>query len=172
MTGKNDIGGMSNFPSHLSQPSRWGNCLFTKARMQGCKTLRTLHPCTLPSALFHPVFAPVGRFVGGERRSGVPSPPRAVSRTRRGTWGFPASAGIGVRSDDGQHRVCLVIGTAAALPFAICGAMPHTPKLRAFLWKRFIRLRRRSFKGGPVPLWGTPCSPRERKKSFQKGNSL
>ena len=126
VTGKNDIGGMSNFPSHLSQPSQ--------------------------RRKFHPVFAPVGRCVGGERRSGVPPPPEAGSRTRRGTWGFPASAGIGVRSDDGQHRVCLVIGTAAAPPSAVCGAMPHTPKLRAFLWKRFIRLRRRSFKGGPVPL--------------------
>mgnify|MGYP006959232075 CR=1 FL=1 len=74
MTGKSDIGGMWNFPSHLSQPSRGRNRLSTRVRMQGCKILKTLHPCTLPSALFHPVFAPVGRCVGGERRSGVPPP--------------------------------------------------------------------------------------------------
>ena len=31
----------------------------------------------------------------------------------------------------GQHRVCLVCGEAAALPNALGGAWPHTPKLRA-----------------------------------------
>ena len=36
-----------------------------------------------------------------------------------------------VRSDDGQHRICLVCGEAAALPNALGGAWPHTPKLRA-----------------------------------------
>ena len=39
--------------------------------------------------------------------------------------------GFVVRSDDGQHRVCLVCGEAAALPNALGGAWPHTPKLRA-----------------------------------------
>ena len=32
---------------------------------------------------------------------------------------------------DGQHRICLVCGEAAALPNALGGAWPHTPKLRA-----------------------------------------
>ena len=55
--------------------------------------------------------------------------------------------GFVVRSDDGQHRICLVCGEAAALPNAPGGAWPHTPKLRAeahthsklraFLRKRF-----------------------------------
>ena len=39
--------------------------------------------------------------------------------------------GFVVRSDDGQHRICLVCGEAAALPNALGGAWPHTPKLRA-----------------------------------------
>ena len=56
-------------------------------------------------------------------------------------------AGFVVRSDDGQHRICLVCGEAAALPNALGGVWPHTPKLRAeahthsklraFLRKRF-----------------------------------
>ena len=55
--------------------------------------------------------------------------------------------GFVVRPDDGQHRICLVCGEAAALPNALGGAWPHTPKLRAeahthsklraFLRKRF-----------------------------------
>ena len=32
-----------------------------------------------------------------------------------------------VRSDDGQHRICLVCGEAAALPNALGGAWPRTP---------------------------------------------
>ena len=40
-------------------------------------------------------------------------------------------ARIVVRSDDSQHRICLVCGEAAALPNALGGAWPHTPKLRA-----------------------------------------
>lgn len=75
------------------------------------------------------MFAPVGRRVGVERRSGVPPPLGIVSRTRRGTWDFPASAGKITSSGGGQHRVCLVIGTAAAPPSAVCGAMPHNPLL-------------------------------------------
>ena len=39
--------------------------------------------------------------------------------------------GFVVRSDDSQHRICLVCGEAAALPNALGGAWPHTPKLRA-----------------------------------------
>ena len=36
-------------------------------------------------------------------------------------------AGFVVRSDDGQHRICLVCGEAAALPNALGGAKPRTP---------------------------------------------
>ena len=56
---------------------------------------------------------------------------------RRGRSGESASSrlrrdeGFVVRSDDGQHRICLVCGEAAALPNALGGAWPHTPKLRA-----------------------------------------
>ena len=39
--------------------------------------------------------------------------------------------GFVVRSDDSQHRICLVCGEAAALPNALGGAWPYTPKLRA-----------------------------------------
>lgn len=35
-------------------------------------------------------------------------------------------AGFVVRSDDGQHRICLVCGEAAALPNALGGAWPCT----------------------------------------------
>ena len=69
---------------------------------------------------------------------------RRVSRCVRG-WGLgwrvypprsclPHTArdeGFVVRSDDSQHRICLVCGEAAALPNALGGAWPHTPKLRA-----------------------------------------
>lgn len=75
------------------------------------------------------MFAPVGRRVGVERRSGVPPPLGIVSRTRRGTWGFPLRRESASVRTTGQHRVCLVIGTAAAPPSAVCGAMPHNPLL-------------------------------------------
>ena len=35
--------------------------------------------------------------------------------------------GFAVRSDDSQHRICLVCGEAAALPNALGRAWPHTP---------------------------------------------
>ena len=38
--------------------------------------------------------------------------------------------GFVVRSDDGQHRICLVCGEAAALPNALGGQSP-APKFRA-----------------------------------------
>ena len=65
---------------------------------------------------------------------------------------LPLAAGRGIRrplgrQDSSQHRICLVCGEAAALPNALGGAWPHTPKLRAeahthsklraFLRKRF-----------------------------------
>ena len=69
--------------------------------------------------------------------------------------------GFVVRSDDGQHRICLVCGEAAVLPNALGGAKPrtpfsgrcpHPPSCERFCGNAFTRLRRRSFKGGPVPL--------------------
>ena len=74
------------------------------------------------------MFAPVGRCVGGERRSGIPTAPTdgRFAHTARDV-GFPASAGKITSSGGGQHRVCLVIGTAAAPPSAVCGAMPRAP---------------------------------------------
>ena len=71
------------------------------------------------------------------------------------------SEGFVVRSDDSQHRICLVCGEAAALPNALGGAKPCTqipgrspdpPSCERFCGNAFTRLRRRSFKGGPVPL--------------------
>ena len=40
------------------------------------------------------------------------------------------SDGCAVASDEGQHRVCLVTGTAAACLPLVCGALPHTPRRR------------------------------------------
>ena len=66
-----------------------------------------------------------------------PKPSEAVSVGRRRCSGVSESCrlrrdeGFVVRSDDGQHRICLVCGEAAALPNALGGAKPHTPKLRA-----------------------------------------
>ena len=40
------------------------------------------------------------------------------------------SDGCAVASDEGQHRVCLVTGKAAARLPPVCGALPHTPFLR------------------------------------------
>ena len=152
MTGKSDIGGMSNFPSHLSQPSRRENRLFTKTRMQGCKTLRTLHPCTLPSALFHPVFAPVGRFVGGEWPTGD-HPHRGLFHAHgAGRGAFPLRRG---KSPPPEVASIAFVWSSAQPPPRLplyAGQCPTPPKLRAFLRKRFVRLRRRSFKGEPVPL--------------------
>ena len=90
----------------------------------------------------------------------ITSPNRAPAETQRSGFGGKRTSdresescrlrrdeGFVVRSDDGQHRICLVCGEAAALPNALGGAWPHTPKLRAeahthlklraFLRKRF-----------------------------------
>ena len=71
-------------------------------------------------------------------------PNRAPAETQRSGFGGKRTSdrerescrlrrdeGFVVRSDDGQHRICLVCGKAAALPNALGGAGPHTPKLRA-----------------------------------------
>ena len=80
----------------------------------------------------------------------ITSPNRAPAETQRSGFGGKRTSdresescrlrrdeGFVVRSDDGQHRICLVCGEAAALPNALGGARPHTPTLRAFLRKRF-----------------------------------
>ena len=74
----------------------------------------------------------------------ITSPNRAPAETQRSGFGGKRTSdrerescrlrrdeGFVVRSDDGQHRICLVCGEAAALPNAPGGAWPHTPKLRA-----------------------------------------
>ncbi len=65
--------------------------------------------------------------------------------------------GFVVRSDDGQHRICLVCGEAAALPNALGGAWPHTPKLRAEAHthsklRAFLRKRSQLQRGTSPPL--------------------
>ena len=74
----------------------------------------------------------------------ITSPNRASAETQRSGFGGKRTSDreskscrlrrdedFVVRSDDGQHRICLVCGEAAALPNALGGAWPHTPKLRA-----------------------------------------
>ena len=74
----------------------------------------------------------------------ITAPNRVPAETQRGGFGGKRTSdresescrlrrdeGFAVRSDDGQHRICLVCGEAAALPNALGGAWPHTPKLRA-----------------------------------------
>ena len=70
----------------------------------------------------------------------ITSPNRAPAETQRSGFGGKRTSdrerescrlrrdeGFVVRSDDGQHRICLVCGEAAALPNAPGGAWPHTP---------------------------------------------
>ena len=66
----------------------------------------------------------------------ITSPNRAPAETQRSGFGGKRtsdreSESCRLRRDDGQHRICLVCGGAAALPNALGGAWPHTPKLRA-----------------------------------------
>ena len=74
----------------------------------------------------------------------ITAPNRAPAETQRSGFGGKRTSdresescrlrrdeGFIVRSDDSQHRICLVCGEAAALPNALGGAWPHTPKLRA-----------------------------------------
>ena len=70
----------------------------------------------------------------------ITSPNRVPAETQRSGFGGKRTSdresescrlrrdeGFVVRSDDGQHRICLVCGEAAALPNAPGGAWPHTP---------------------------------------------
>ena len=74
----------------------------------------------------------------------ITAPNRAPAETLRSGFGGKRTSdrerescrlrrdeGFVVRSDDSQHRICLVCGEAAALPNALGGVWPHTPKLRA-----------------------------------------
>ena len=67
----------------------------------------------------------------------ITSPNRAPAETQRSGFGGKRTSdresescrlrrdeGFVVRSDDGQHRICLVCGEAAALPNALGGAKP------------------------------------------------
>ena len=69
----------------------------------------------------------------------ITSPNRAPAETQRSGFGWKRTSdresescrlrrdeGFVVRSDDGQHRICLVCGEAAALPNAPGGAKPCT----------------------------------------------
>ena len=70
----------------------------------------------------------------------ITSPNRAPAETQRSGFGGKRTSdresescrlrrdeGFVVRSDDGQHRICLVCGEAAVLPNALGGAKPRTP---------------------------------------------
>ena len=52
---------------------------------------------------------------------------KRTSDSERKSCRLRRDEGFVVRSDDGQHRICLVCGEAAALPNAPGGAWPHTP---------------------------------------------
>ena len=82
----------------------------------------------------------------------ITAPNRAPAETHRSGFGGKRTSdresescrlrrdeGFVVRPDDGQHRICLVCGEAAALPNALGGAWPHTPKLRAEAHTHFMR---------------------------------
>ena len=70
----------------------------------------------------------------------ITAPTRAPAETQQSGFGGKRTSdresescrlrrdeGFVVRSDDGQHRICLVCGEAAALPNALGGAWPRTP---------------------------------------------
>ena len=80
--------------------------------------------CVRDSGLGWRAYPPWGYSTHTGRAPGQRSGESESCRLRR-------DEGFVVRSDDGQHRICLVCGEAAALPNALGGAWPHTPKLRA-----------------------------------------
>ena len=62
----------------------------------------------------------------------ITAPNRAPAETQRSGFGGKRtsdreSESCRLRRDDGQHRICLVCGEAAALPNTPGGALPHTP---------------------------------------------
>ena len=82
--------------------------LLKKNRRQK-RVLQPHHTVTL----FHPVFAPVGRFVGGERRSGVPNPHRG-----------PFHAHGAGRRDFPLRRESASVRTTASIAFVWSSAQP------------------------------------------------
>ena len=93
------------------------------------------------------------------------SPNRAPAETQRSSFGGKRTSdresescrlrrdeGFVVRSDDSQHRICLVCGEAAALPNALGGAKPCT------------QIPDRS----PDPLEATPALRGDERNHFRK----
>ena len=99
----------------------------------------------------------------------ITAPNRAPAETQRSGFGGKRTSdresescrlrrdeGFVVRSDDGQHRICLVCGEAAALPNALGGARPHTP-----------------FSGGsPHPLLATIGEKHEKRYQIQHAHGI
>lgn len=103
--------------------------LLTLSTLPMSQTVRTprVSPC-------EPLCARFGDEAACVSAEGIFSPHRASAGGRSGeseSCCLRRDEGFVVRSDDGQHRICLVCGEAAALPNALGGAWPHTPKLRA-----------------------------------------
>ena len=100
----------------------------------------------------------------------ITSPNRAPAETQRSGSGGKRTSdresescrlrrdeGIVVRSDDGQHRVCLVAGTAAARLPPVCGALPHTPRRRKVRTVRnTLRIRYSELRSLAPPLQTKP----------------
>ena len=95
----------------------------------------------------------------------ITAPNRAPTETQRSGFGGKRTSdresescrlrrdeGFVVRSDDGQHRICLVCGEAAALPNALGGAKPCT------------QIPGRS----PDPLEATPALRGDERNHFRK----
>ena len=99
----------------------------------------------------------------------ITSPNRAPAETQRSGFGGKRTSdrerescrlrrdeGFVVRSDDSQHRICLVCGKAAALPNAPGGAWPRTP-----------------FSGGsPDPLLATIGEKYEKRYQIQHAHGV
>ena len=95
----------------------------------------------------------------------ITAPNRAPAETQRSGFGGKRTSdresescrlrrdeGFVVRSDDGQHRICLVCGEAAALPNALGGTKPCT------------QIPGRS----PDPLEATPALRGDERNHFRK----
>ena len=99
----------------------------------------------------------------------ITAPNRAPAETQRSGFGGKRTSdresescrlrrdeGFVVRSDDGQHRIGLVCGEAAALPNAPGGAWPHTP-----------------FSGrSPAPLLATTGEKHEKRYQIQHAHGV
>ena len=107
----------------------------------------------------------------------ITSPNRAPAETQRSGFGGKRTSdresescrlrrdeGFVVRSDDGQHRICLVCGEAAALPNALGGAWPHTPRQRKVRSVRNTWLA--MYSSTPLPCASSPNETRFAGLSF------